>query len=403
MVRWHKGSGAGSLGGADATPTMTAVKRKDEPGAMRHGHDAMRARMIHPSSWELFFHLKLAFVADAPTADIAQVLARQEEKAAAMGLSVEEVATAFFTHLLQQVTERHPGSLELYFNISDSWSNRKAQELVQRFQKLAPRAEISGIDECFASLVGSVGRSLPGTSAEGFYVVVDCGHSTMVRASIDLTSTSLLAHLLQNIGCATISIGDPRFKTHKYDTHNTGAGAINAAAENEVRRINRVNGIADVEKNVWEVSDYIDEFFKPDADTSISSRAGYDGDEWESIIGCAGEANKQLDIDRVKLIQATLDEVTQAGDSNVRILLTGRGTLSKTFLSSLQDMIDQRFPDVRIQDLELDNRYGPSAPNLRIAVLTRTQHCRASGSAIPCWQHRGVGCEQGASLALAQE
>jgi hypothetical protein len=163
------------------------------------------------------------------------------------------------------------------------------------------------------------------------------------------------AYVFQNIGCAEISAKEPRFRTHKYDTHNKGAGAINIAVENEVRRLNRVNGVANIEKNAWEISDYIDEFWKPEADMSISSRAGYEEDEWKSILQCADEANGKLNFDRTKLIHDALDEMLQLRDSSIRILLTGRGTLSKTFLSSLQNMLDRDFPDVKIHSLKLDH------------------------------------------------
>lgn len=99
----------------------------------------------------------------------------------ALGLSIEEVAAAFFAYVLQNVIERCNGALDLYFNISDTWSNRKAQDLVERFQRLAPQGKIYSIDECFASLVGCVGSSSSEGSAEGLYLVVDCGASTMVR------------------------------------------------------------------------------------------------------------------------------------------------------------------------------------------------------------------------------
>jgi hypothetical protein len=192
VVRWAKGSGAGSLGGAEAIPTMTAVKKEDDAKEMRHGHAAMRAMMIHSTSWEIFSHLKLAFVADAPTQDIAQALSRQGERAAAMELSVDEVAAAFFAHILEKAIERCSGPLDLYFNISDTWSNRKAQDLVQRFRELVPRAEVYGIDECYASLVGCVSNSPAQKSVEGFYLVVDCGHSTMVCNPADLSCMSML-------------------------------------------------------------------------------------------------------------------------------------------------------------------------------------------------------------------
>ena len=75
---------------------------------------------------------------------------------------------------------------------------------------------------------------------------------------------SIGAYIFQNLGYAEISAKEPRFRIHEYKTHDTGASAINIAVENEVRRINRVNGVAHPDQNTWEVSDYIDEFWKPE-------------------------------------------------------------------------------------------------------------------------------------------
>lgn len=163
------------------------------------------------------------------------------------------------------------------------------------------------------------------------------------------------AHDFQNLGYAEISAEEPRFRIHEYRTHDTGASAINIAVENEVRRINRVNGSATIDQNTWEVSDYIDEFWKPEADMSISPRAGYEEHEWKSILQCAEQANSKLDSDRVKLIRNALNEALRLQRSSTRILLTGRGTLSKTFLSSLKSMLDDDFPGVEIHSLKLDH------------------------------------------------
>jgi hypothetical protein len=43
-----------------------------------------------------------------------------------------------------------------------------------------------------------------------------------------------------------------------------GGGEINMAVEDAVRSINRTNGAKSAEANVWEVSECIDEYFKPE-------------------------------------------------------------------------------------------------------------------------------------------
>lgn len=56
------------------------------------------------------------------------------------------------------------------------------------------------------------------------------------------------------------------------------------AVENEVRSINRINGAKSSELNVWEVSECIDEYFKPEPEAEIAARFGLS----ESIMANVG-------------------------------------------------------------------------------------------------------------------
>ena len=59
------------------------------------------------------------------------------------------------------------------------------------------------------------------------------------------------------------------------------------AVEDAVRAINRANGAMSAESNVWEISECIDEYFKPEPESEISPRCGLTEDEWETVMGRA--------------------------------------------------------------------------------------------------------------------
>jgi hypothetical protein len=54
-----------------------------------------------------------------------------------------------------------------------------------------------------------------------------------------------------------------------------GVRNINIAVENAVRLTNKNANEIDIERGVWETSQFINEFFKPDMDTNFSPRMGF--------------------------------------------------------------------------------------------------------------------------------
>ena len=78
---------------------------------------------------------------------------------------------------------------------------------------------------------------------------------------------SIKSDTRQNAGFADVAPG-PRYKVHHWKDYHAGAGEINMAVEDAVRKINTVNGVIG-EANVWEVSECIDELFKPEPEADI--------------------------------------------------------------------------------------------------------------------------------------
>lgn len=132
--------------------------------------------------------------------------------------------------------------------------------------------------------------------------------------------------------------------------------------EDEVRRINQTNGAISGDANVWEVSEFIDDYFKPEPETDSAPRFGFSQQEWDLIMDRAKTANAKLDIDRVEIVQQKLTDavvkltsaaLTGAPDTDnaeLRILLTGRGARSPTFQAALKNMVSQDFPSVSIHE-----------------------------------------------------
>jgi methionine aminopeptidase len=71
----------------------------------------------------------------------------------------------------------------------------------------------------------------------------------------------------------------PRYKVYRWKDYPAGAGEINMAVEDAVRAINRANSAISAESNVWEISECIDEYYKPEPEAKISSRCGLTEDE----------------------------------------------------------------------------------------------------------------------------
>jgi hypothetical protein len=173
------------MSGVDVVPTLTALRLGDGELEVRHGNSALAARIAH-HEWVAFHHLKLAYLDAAPTEAMSETLKRQQELASAKGLDIQDLADKFFNFVLTKAAGKRVVSPVLYTNISDVWPNSVAQRLIRGFQEILPGAEIHGVDECLSSLIGAVSREPSTNPARMRYVVVDCGHATMVRHTDDL-------------------------------------------------------------------------------------------------------------------------------------------------------------------------------------------------------------------------
>jgi hypothetical protein len=206
-------------------------------------------------------------------------------------------------------------------------------------QALKANVHFENVDECLSTLVGRISGKRGGLETGEVVVVVDCGHSTMVSLPLG----SLLdnnADSRQNVGLAEIADG-PTYRVHRYEEYAAGAGAINMAVEEEVRSINRTNGAKFVDTNVWEVSEFIDDYFKPEPDTEA---------EWNMIMGRAKLANTALDRRRVELTRQILTQAKDRASSGFQVLLTGRGSRSPTFRSAFKPLLDNDYPTATMHE-----------------------------------------------------
>jgi len=179
-VRWPQGVSASSVGGAEAKPAMTAVRKSGQPREVLHGHAAVRARKRNPADWESFAYPKLVFTDEGTTPDVQRTLDLQTEKATALGMTSKEITDAFFSHRVSEVIGGRDEALEIDINISDRWFNRNVQELMLSLRNLGFDAEFENVDECLNSILGRISSITGSESVEGVYVVIDCGHSGMV-------------------------------------------------------------------------------------------------------------------------------------------------------------------------------------------------------------------------------
>jgi hypothetical protein len=182
LVRWAQGVSASSVGGAEAIPALTAIRKQGQPREVLHGHAAVRARKRNPGDWEMFAYPKLVFIEEETTPEIQRTLELQKEKAKAFGMTSKEVAVAFFRHMISEVIGQRDETFKIYMNISDRWPNSNVQELMLSLQGLGADAQFEHVDECLSSIIGRISSSAGSVSAGGVYVVVDCGHSGMVRS-----------------------------------------------------------------------------------------------------------------------------------------------------------------------------------------------------------------------------
>ncbi|KAK4903715.1 hypothetical protein LTR49_026695 [Elasticomyces elasticus] len=317
FIRFGEGSGASSLGGVDVMPTLVALREEAGSIVFKYGRAALDVRIAErDKGWTSVTHLKLAFLGDAPTNEIKQTLASQQEKVEAYNLTVKDLAKQFFEFVLKETVEKDP----------------VAQQLLQSPQDIVPNGEIFGVDECLSSLVGVISKEMALERGSGEYLVIDCGHSTM------------------NLARARVSTTEPRFALSDHHSYPLGAGIINVAVENEVRAMNQESGEKDREKGVEEVSRYIDEYFKPEAKRDLAPLMGFNGDQWQRIMEAATSANATLDDERVAKVEQRLKAAAKG--KSVTVLVTGRAGWSKTFRGKLETRIDDEFPDALLRHSE---------------------------------------------------
>lgn len=128
------------------------------------------------------------------------------------------------------------------------------------------------------------------------------------------------------------------------------------AVENEVRAINRANGAKYADANVWEVSEFIDDYFKPEPESKLSARYGFADGEWDIIMGRAKLMNHTLDRRRCEMIRQTLTGAANMAETGFQVLLTGRGSRSPSFQKTLKNLLDQDFPVATIHEDEEAHR-----------------------------------------------
>jgi hypothetical protein len=159
------------------------------------------------------------------------------------------------------------------------------------------------------------------------------------------------------------------------------------AVEDAVRAINRANGAMPAESNVWEISECIDEYYKPEPEAKISPRCGLTEDEWDTVMGRAELANRSLDRRRPNLARPTLTDADElAGrsedDIGVHVLLTGRGSRSPTLLEAFRNLIIQDFPAATVYEDKQTNMYVPTG--LKFKAVTDNHRSTAVLAGLTC-------------------
>jgi hypothetical protein len=145
------------------------------------------------------------------------------------------------------------------------------------------------------------------------------------------------------------------------------------AVEDAVRAINRANGAMSAESNVWEISECIDEYYKPEPEAKISSRCGLTEDEWDTVMGRAELANRSLDRRRPNLARPTLTDADELAarfenDVGVHVLLTGRGSRSPTLLEAFRKLIGQDFPAATVYEDKQTNMYVQTGIEFKVVT-----------------------------------
>ena len=142
---------------------------------------------------------------------------------------------------------------------------------------------------------------------------------------------------------------EPRFviREGSWDTVEWGAAVIDMAVEDELRAINKEAGESDIDKGVWETLQYINEHVKPDMSLDFPPRLGFTEASWGRVLRVTRSAEKRLHTKWVDLIIELIRKSHIAGADNC-LLLSGRASLSCTFIMQIKDALHVEFPDVRL-------------------------------------------------------
>ncbi|KAI7290645.1 hypothetical protein KC343_g272 [Hortaea werneckii] len=311
-------------------PTMVALEHapKNEEVPTYYGREALDIAKTS-SRFDTFRYLKLAYVDDADNrlpSLIKRTLKQQEKLARSYGWRSKGIASLFFDNALKELSKDDGKTAVLYFNVIDIWPNAVSQKLLDRFQELLPGVKIHAIDECLSSVFGTHHGEASGNCA---LLTVDCGHSTT------------------NVCRLRPSKKERHYQIEDYEPLPLGAGIINAAAEEEVRNINRIRQ-RNLEQDVLNVSCFVDAL-KHDMGNCDSSSFGYNEDEWQRIIKAAKDANVKLDRERIQVIDSLLGKnKVEAPRERIKVILTGGASQSKTFQDGLRDMVSRRYPNVEV-------------------------------------------------------
>lgn len=182
------------------------------------------------------------------------------------------------------------------------------------------------------------------------------------------------------MGSCEIEKDSSAIKVKAYSSYAAGAGQINIAAEMVLRRFFSERRKNDFGKYEWRLVQWIDDYVKTDpTNTHFDWPEGFDEFPMKDIIKAAQKANSELDKQRIGYIKTHLARVYEFKKDQhpVHILLTGRGSLSATFLTALNDMITAEFPGTIINSTtKNDIRYTYILACLTITADSKVEYSR---------------------------
>lgn len=160
------------------------------------------------------------------------------------------------------------------------------------------------------------------------------------------------------------------------------------AVETELRAMNEDAGEDDLNKGVWENLQFISEHMKPDMDSDFAARAGFTEANWRRIMRVTREADRRLNVARVDLILILVRDTYVEGADN-RLLLTGRASLSRTFIAKLTAALHVEFPDVKLLHKVEDRFVGVTTTLLSAYLPCAGPMC---SPVLPAWPTTGTKC-----------